>query len=170
MVNLSNTISFLRFPLAFLFLSESPFYRCTAVIVAMLTDVIDGYLARKSKNTTRFGAFLDPTMDKFFVIFCITILYLENKLELWQILAMVSRDFCLCIFCIYLLASKLWKNYTVRNILWGKVITSLQFVVLFTLSMGYSVAWYCFIPFIIFGSFFLIELFQSKETIPTQLS
>ena len=33
----------------------------------MFTDSIDGYIARRSKSVSRFGAILDPAMDKFFV-------------------------------------------------------------------------------------------------------
>src|SRR5581483_12415887 len=98
MLNLSNSLSLLRAPLAFLFLLENTTLRLVAIVLAMLTDSIDGYLARRYQGTTRFGAILDPAMDKFFVLFALVVFVLEKKLLLWQAGAMLSRDFALCLF------------------------------------------------------------------------
>src|SRR5690349_15331577 len=130
MFNLSNSLSLLRAPLAFLYLLENPTIRLIAILLAMLTDSVDGYLARRSKTTTRFGAVLDPAMDKFFVVFCLGILLSENRLEVWQLLTMISRDFALCLFGLYLSLSGLWQSYEFRAIRWGKITTALQFIVL----------------------------------------
>ena len=126
-MNLSNSLSLLRAPLAFLFLLENPTVRLLAIFLAMLTDSIDGYLARRSKTVTRFGAFLDPAMDKFFVVFCLGVLVSEGSIEVWQALTMISRDFALCFFGLYLSLSGLWQSYEFRAIRWGKITTALQF-------------------------------------------
>ena len=93
MLSLSNSLSFLRAPLAFLFLIDNTPCRLVAIFLAMLTDSIDGYLARRRRTATQFGAILDPAMDKFFVFFALTGLFLESKLALWQGCAIVARDF-----------------------------------------------------------------------------
>jgi len=66
MLTLSNALTFLRAPLALLFLSEVTALRIGAIIIAMVTDGIDGYLARRNSSVTKLGAILDPIMDKFF--------------------------------------------------------------------------------------------------------
>jgi phosphatidylglycerophosphate synthase len=137
--------------------------RLMAIILAMITDSIDGYLARRSKTTSRLGAVLDPAMDKFFVFFALTVLFLENKIELWQLLMMISRDFALCLFGLYLSLSGLWQTYEFRSIRWGKVTTALQFIVLIGVSLGYQIPSYLFYSFIAFATFGLYELFQIKR-------
>lgn len=163
MFSLSNSLSLLRAPLAFLFLVESPSLRLMAILLAMLTDSIDGYLARKSKTTSRLGAVLDPTMDKFFVFFALGVFFSEGKVALWQVLMMVSRDFALCLFGLYLSLSGLWQTYEFRSIRWGKVTTILQFIVLLGLTLEYSIPSYLYYSFIAFSLFGLYELFQFKK-------
>ena len=167
MFNLSNSLSLLRAPLAFLFLVESPAVRLIAILLAMLTDYIDGYLARKWHTTTRFGAVLDPAMDKFFVFFCLGVLLSESRLLPLQGLMMISRDFALCLFGLYLSLSGLWPSYEFRAIRWGKITTALQFVVLIALTWGFTISWYLYAAFVVFATLALIELFQFKKSAST---
>lgn len=160
MVTLSNCLSFLRAPLALLFLADSTPLRITAIIFAMLTDSVDGYLARRRKLTSKFGAILDPVMDKFFVYFVLSVFFVEGKIKVWEGCAMVSRDFFLCFFGICLLLVKKWKEFELRAIRWGKVTTAMQFLVLIGLTLNFVFPWYVFAGFIIFGALAFFELFQ----------
>jgi len=163
MLNLSNGLSFLRAPLALLFLVDAPSWRIGAIILAMITDSIDGYLARKNRSTSQFGAILDPAMDKFFVFFALGVFLMEKKLLLWQACAMIARDLFLCIFGIYLSIQRLWNAYAYRSIRWGKISTAFQFVILIGLSLGLSFPSYLFIGFILFGAFAFIELWTMRK-------
>lgn len=160
MLTLSNSLSFLRAPLAFLFLSESPTLRAVALFMAAFTDSIDGYLARRSKSTSKFGAILDPAMDKFFVYFVLVILLVEAKIQGWQALLMLSRDLFFCLFGIYLWASGRWQNYEIHAVRWGKITTALQFIVLLAISLGYTLPAYTYIAFIFLGLLAFIELYK----------
>ena len=91
MLSLSNGLSFLRAPLALLFLVDSIPWRITAIVLAMVTDSVDGYLARRYRSASQFGAILDPTMDKFFVFFGLGVLLMEGRLEIWQACSMLAR-------------------------------------------------------------------------------
>lgn len=163
MLSLSNGLSFLRAPLAFLFLVESTTIRIGAILLAMLTDSIDGYLARRNRSATQFGAILDPAMDKFFVFFVLGILMYEGQLNVWQASAMVSRDFFLCVFGIYLSLSGHWNAYEFKSIRWGKITTALQFFVLIGLTMKVNFSWYLYCFFVLFGVLAFVELWQIKK-------
>ncbi|MBS3903958.1 MAG: CDP-alcohol phosphatidyltransferase family protein [Simkania sp.] len=163
MLSLSNALSLLRAPLALLFLVEKPYLRLVAILLAMLTDSIDGYLARRSRSVTQFGAILDPAMDKFFVFFALGVLVMEGQLLPWQACAMISRDFFLCFFAIYLAIAGKWQDYECRSIRWGKITTALQFFVLIGLSLDTMFSPYVYIVFIISGCLAFIELCLLKK-------
>ena len=115
----------------------------------MLTDSIDGYLARRFQSVTPLGAILDPVMDKFFVSFALVVLIHEGRLSFHEGLLMLSRDFFLCAFGLYLVLRRQWKIYSFRSVRWGKATTALQFFVLIGLALGYT------FPLSLFGVFFL---------------
>lgn len=158
MLNLSNILSFSRAGLAFAFLQANPMVRLVAIVFAMLTDFFDGFFARRLGTSSQFGAILDPIMDKFFVFFAAGVFFLEGKLELWQLLTLLSRDFSLCLFAIYLGLMKAWKNYECKAIWWGKISTSIQFIILICLTLGISVSFYIYMVFVVMAFLAFLEL------------
>lgn len=165
MINPSNGLSLIRAPLALLFAIESVTLRITIVLLAMVTDFVDGYLARKWRCTSRLGAVLDPLMDKFFVFIVLGILFTEHKIHVWQILMMVSRDFFLAIFGCYLLLTKSLKSYQFNSVMWSKITTATQFIVLLSLIIKWpTIPNWVYPLFIVFGTFAFFELLQSKRS------
>ena len=162
MLTFSNFLSFIRAPLALLFLQKNITIRVIATILAMLSDSVDGYFARRSKSVSKFGAILDPVMDKFFVYFVLSILFLENNLMLWQAMTMLSRDFALLLYGISITLLKKWPSLKLRAIRWGKVTTAMQFLVIIGVTIGYSFSWYVYMLFVVFGLLALIELIRKK--------
>jgi len=165
MITLSNSLSFVRAPLAFLFLQENPTLRLLAILFAALTDSIDGYLARRTQSTSRFGAILDPAMDKFFVYFAFVVFYQSGQLALWEIAAMLSRDFFLCLYGLLMAATRRWKSIVFRSVRWGKITTALQFIVLASLVCHISLPWIAFAAFVAMGWLAFLELFQLAPAI-----
>ncbi len=157
---LSNGLSFLRAPLALLFLQENATLRLLAIFLAMATDSIDGYLARRNKSTTRFGAILDPTMDKFFVYFALAAFYFEGRVGPIETIAMLSRDFFLVLYGLFMTAFRRWDRIEFRAIRWGKATTALQFAVLMGLAAGAVFPWAIFAAFIAMGLLAFAELLQ----------
>jgi cardiolipin synthase (CMP-forming) len=92
-------------------------------IVASLTDLIDGYLARKWKQETEFGKFLDPLADKVLVLGSfITFLLLNEQIEVWMLLLIVLRD--MLITTLRYVAVK--QGSSIRTTYMGKVKTTFQ--------------------------------------------
>jgi CDP-diacylglycerol--glycerol-3-phosphate 3-phosphatidyltransferase len=161
MITISNGLSLVRAPLAFLFCQGSPTLRIAAVVLAMLTDSVDGYFARRNKSVTKFGAVLDPAMDKFFVYFALTALFFEGKIALFELSAMLSRDFFLCLYAFIMTAMGRWHTIVFRAIRWGKITTAMQFLGLIGLILDISFPWYVFASFIVMGWLAFLELFQT---------
>jgi len=65
-------------------------YACTAVfLLAALTDWLDGYLARRLNQTSRFGAFLDPVADKLMVAAALVLLVESDPRWMLSIAAVI---------------------------------------------------------------------------------
>jgi CDP-diacylglycerol---glycerol-3-phosphate 3-phosphatidyltransferase len=163
LLTLPNFVSFLRFPLALLFLYNNPAIRLFAIITAMLSDGLDGYLARRNKIKNKVGVMLDPLADKFFVLFVAVTLISEGKLELWQVVALGCRDISVLLFGCYLVAAKKLFYYEFRAIRCGKITTFLQFIVLIALTLNITIPAPFYIAFILLGILSLVELALPKN-------
>lgn len=167
----SNFLSLLRGPLALLFIIDNPFYRSLAILLAMLTDSLDGYLARRFRMTSQLGAFLDPLMDKLFVFTVIGVFIYEGRLAPWQALTLISRDFAVLFFGIYLALKGYWSQSQFRSVWSGKITTTLQFFVLLGLTFRVAIPAYFYISFIVLGFSALLELYLTeKHPIPQKNS
>lgn len=153
-----NFLSALRGPLALCFLREEPWFRVLGIVIAMLTDVLDGYLARRFRCTSQFGAFLDPLMDRIFVAIGLSVLVHESRLDFAQVFAMLSRDMAIFLFGFYLLLSGNWARCRLQALWCGKATTALQFLVLMSVVIGVPVAPEAYTLFSILGAFALLEL------------
>jgi CDP-diacylglycerol--glycerol-3-phosphate 3-phosphatidyltransferase len=94
---LANQITLARLGLAFLFfvLLAASFWTSSLVlfILAMATDVIDGYLARKRGEVSPLGRVLDPFADKVIVLGGFIFLITENVgVEPWMVVILVVRE------------------------------------------------------------------------------
>jgi cardiolipin synthase len=67
-------------------------------LIAISTDAIDGFIARRYGQTTRFGAVLDPLADKFLLIAAFTALTFTKtipphfRIPLWVLIIVLTRD------------------------------------------------------------------------------
>ena len=108
--NQSTALRILLVPVfMFLLLLDSPYMKLLGVVVfvaASLTDIYDGYHARKYGLTSRLGAFLDPLADKSLITAAFLIYVWEGYLSLWMVLLVVLRDVVVTVLRVY----AEWKN------------------------------------------------------------
>jgi CDP-diacylglycerol--glycerol-3-phosphate 3-phosphatidyltransferase len=98
--NLPNTISMLRIgviPVLFcLLLSPGPLMSLVIAvlfIIAALTDLLDGYIARRYQIVTTMGKFLDPIADKLIVNTAMIMMIPIGRIPAWIVAIIVIRDF-----------------------------------------------------------------------------
>jgi phosphatidylglycerophosphate synthase len=158
-----NLLSFLRLPLAAVFLQEDPLYRAIAIALAMATDFLDGFYARRYQQTSKLGTLLDPITDKLFVYVALSVLFVEDRLGVWEGLAFLCRDFSVFLFSFYLLLTGRLTTYRPGSIWSGKIATALQFPMLIALALGWSVAGYYYVLLMISGGLALPELLMEAR-------
>lgn len=102
--NASNSLSFLRLLLvipawfAFSNFDQTSRYIVAGIgIFAAITDVLDGYLARKLNQITEFGKIIDPLADKVLVVFVVLNLFLIGDIPEYYFYLIVARDFLILI-------------------------------------------------------------------------
>ncbi len=99
-INLPNAITVLRIgilPVLFLVLLE-PGETLSLVIailfiLAALTDLLDGYVARRYNIVTRIGKLLDPIADKIIMSTAMVLLIPVGRIPAWVVALMIMRDF-----------------------------------------------------------------------------
>lgn len=91
--SLPNLISLSRLLLAAAFVVTSqPDVRIVLVMIALATDYLDGWLARRARSMTRTGALLDPFADRVFVLVGVSVFLFEGTLSTLDYFVMISRD------------------------------------------------------------------------------
>jgi phosphatidylglycerophosphate synthase len=170
MLTLPNAISLCRIPLAFLFLNENLTLRVVVLFLALLSDGLDGWIARRTSKVSQLGTLIDPLTDKFFVLMALSVFFNKGDITLSQAACFICRDFSVLIFGFYLMARGLFTSYELRAIWCGKVTTFFQFMVLLALSLEYKVATSVYTLFLVLGVMALVELklsfyFQKNKTI-----
>ena len=95
-------------------------------VIASLTDLLDGKIARKYNLVTTFGKFMDPLADKLLVCSALICLVEMGKIPAWIVIIIVSREFIISGF--RRVASE--KGVVIAAGYWGKVKTTFQIVMI----------------------------------------
>ncbi len=69
------------------------FFALTVFLAAGLTDLLDGYLARRWKQVTTVGTLLDPVADKLLISAALISLVEIRLLPAWLVILIISREF-----------------------------------------------------------------------------
>lgn len=162
MFSIPNLLSLSRIPLAFIFLSDNPLYRTIALLLALLSDILDGYIARKYNLSSKLGTIIDPITDKFFVLFALVMFFMEQRLSFGEAAAMLSRDFAVFLFGCYLALRGHLAIFQVRAIWSGKISTFLQIAILLGITWQIAIPFYLFVSCIVLGCLALVELSRAE--------
>lgn len=151
-MNLANRISILRILLVPFFILCLIYYtpdkeilRWAALFIfsiAVVTDAVDGYVARIFGQKTTLGSFLDPLADKFLLIsafICLTLVDffpLHLKLPAWVLIIVISRDVIIVLgtILIYIIT----QHIEIIPSRLGKVATFFQMITIISLLLQFK--------------------------------
>jgi CDP-diacylglycerol--glycerol-3-phosphate 3-phosphatidyltransferase len=114
-------------------------------LLAIVSDAIDGYIARTKRQKTKAGAILDPLADKALLITAFIFTYLISKeyfsilLPLWVLLVVISRDVIILVGSGIILTIR--DDIQIKPTWWGKLTTFFQMITIIAviLELNFSV-------------------------------
>lgn len=130
-MNLPNKITFSRVFLVPVFIimfyidiPNNQTYAGIIFIIAALTDMLDGYIARRDSLITNLGKFIDPLADKLLVSAALILLVEVGTIPAWVVIIIIAREFTITGFRIIaasegvtIAASSLGKFKTITQLI-----------------------------------------------------
>ncbi|WDV44759.1 CDP-diacylglycerol--glycerol-3-phosphate 3-phosphatidyltransferase [Clostridiaceae bacterium M8S5] len=140
-MNIPNILTTIRFALVpvyvLVFFSNAKYsvlYATCIFIIAGITDVLDGYIARKYNMITKWGIILDPLADKTMLVTVILCLYLKEYLPIWVLLFIVIKELAM-VFGGALLFWRMDKTVVAAN-KYGKISTLMFYIAIFIVALN----------------------------------
>lgn len=138
---ISNILSILRgamgFPIALLLSREQMVFATILIILAIISDTLDGMIARRTNQVTNLGKALDPIADKMCILTVLLFLIIEGKIPIQFLLFIGIRDLAIAIMSVYLMNV---KDMVVGAVFTGKV--SIIFITATILTFIYNLTAY----------------------------
>src|SRR4030043_2136768 len=110
---------------------QHPVFGAIVFTIASITDFLDGYLARRSDEITKFGIILDPIADKFLVISALIVLVDMERLAVWIAITIIVREFLVTGLRVVALS----KDIVIPAEIGGKIKTTLQIIAILCLIL-----------------------------------
>ncbi|MCF8020174.1 MAG: CDP-alcohol phosphatidyltransferase family protein [Vallitaleaceae bacterium] len=154
--NILSTLRIGMVPLfAYVYFSDLPNAHYMALgifILAGITDVLDGFLARHYNLITKIGTVLDPLADKLMQLMAITCLAIDEAIPVWLTLIVVFKELSMIITGIYMYFRK--ESTVMASNYFGKAATVLfSFAIFITILYPNSLA-----SILLIGSAILLKL------------
>ena len=105
---------------------DLPYWALAVYIIACVSDLVDGRIARKYNLVTDFGKFMDPLADKLLVCSAMICLIDLKLIPVWVVLIIIAREFIISGF--RLVASD--NGIVIAASYWGKFKTTFQMVMI----------------------------------------
>lgn len=136
-MNIPNSLTFLRIGLipVFVLVFYAPLdwgrqLACLIFVAAALTDLLDGYLARKLRQTSQLGAFLDPVADKLMIAVVLVLLVERDPSPLLSLPAAVIIGREISVSALREWMAELGARSRVAVSIYGKIKTTAQMMAL----------------------------------------
>ncbi|MBI2027943.1 MAG: CDP-alcohol phosphatidyltransferase family protein [Deltaproteobacteria bacterium] len=100
---------------------------------AVLSDFLDGYLARRFSLVSKIGKILDPIVDKTFVVGTFFYFFVSGSVPFWFLGIILFRDFSQLVGFLILWTKKV--HFNIKSELIGKLSTGMNFVVILVLIL-----------------------------------
>lgn len=156
-LNFSNILTISRLPISILIIVfYQNWIKIPLILLFILTDVLDGIIARRRNQNTEFGALLDPTVDKI----SISLLFIFIIPKIGLSVGFIFLFFVRTIFEILGLLMLYYNGFEqfddLKSKKSGKLTTNLQFITLITLLIGFKASVVLLIWFVAFISIYAI--------------
>lgn len=123
--NLLTIVRFFLIPVIVGCLNEGNYILAFVFLtISGLTDVLDGFIARKYNFITNFGKLIDPLADKATQISVLTVLTIQNVIPLWILVIVLLKEFVMIAGASFLYG----KELVVSSKWYGKLSTVLFYV------------------------------------------
>ncbi|MBI5639232.1 MAG: CDP-alcohol phosphatidyltransferase family protein [Nitrospirae bacterium] len=140
-LNIPNTLTILRIVIIPAFVTaivyNSYTYAFYLFVIAAITDMLDGMLARLADQKTPLGRFLDPLADKFLLVTSFILFAVYGWIPKWLAITVISRDLIVVIG--WLVLSLLSHPVKIEPVILGKTAIALQLITLTYILMGISI-------------------------------
>lgn len=124
--NILTIIRFLLIPVMFYFLIIGDFMISLIIyVLASITDVVDGFIARKFNMITNLGKILDPMADKLLQFAALIGLQYANIIPMWVLIVFFSKEILMGIGCFKLIIK---DNVIIQAKWFGKLSTCIFFL------------------------------------------
>lgn len=129
-MNTPNKLTLLRvimipvFMVVYMYFNVYPIISAAIFALAFLTDMLDGYLARKNNQVSNFGKIMDPLADKVLVAAAMVLLTASGIVNPWVTVLVLAREFAVSGIRIAAAA----EGNVVAASVWGKIKTIWQFI------------------------------------------
>lgn len=160
-INVPNAISFARMLLGPLFFFSLRHWGLISSLVilgaALISDCLDGFLARALKQMTRVGIVLDSIADKVFAIWVVCALLVQENVTLLQLFLILTRDILVLLIggSLYFFVAQKNKLFIEHSVV-SKVVTGLQYVTIFLFLV--RPAWGAVLPFLLGFMGFIVAI------------
>lgn len=123
--NILTIIRFFLIPVIISYLLKGDYIASFIFLtISGLTDVLDGFIARKFNFITNFGKLIDPLADKATQISVLSVLAIQNVIPLWILIVVVLKEFAMIAGASFLYG----KEFVVSSKWYGKLSTVLFYV------------------------------------------
>lgn len=123
--NILTIIRFLLIPIILIYIFTGNYILALIVFtISALTDIADGFIARKFNLVSNFGKLMDPLADKLTQIATLTSLVIKNIIPIWILIIVISKEFIMICGASFLYG----KDVVVYSKWYGKLSTVLLYI------------------------------------------